>query len=1087
MLSASGVVAFVSVRRLQPGVIDFVTLAVRLCGRNHASQSQSASASPPYPSHAVVPGGTYKYSGTPNVWSQIGSDPAEALFPAAGTVFIRSASNTLRYLGTPGQWANLGTGIGKITGTTTAAYAVIGGNIVRLDPGNVRTTVRNAGDARDIAAGGAHLFTLTTVGSVLRLEDSGAWMDVSCAGPLSTAGCANGCEPGPSPSGTVPSYSDVQKHTQDNPANAQYNVLTYHNDNARTGAATHENILTPSAVVNGDFGYLGSVTVKGKIYGQPLYMEQGAVNCTGAGRPTNANIAFVATLENIVYAIDVNQRTVCWQTPALGCPQRARAPGCWTAAEDDPGDSSCNVNFDMGDQGGVRLGIVATPVIDRTRDLIYVVARVRDGSDVRGRFFLNVIDTRTGQLVSKAEAVADTLNGHDDCGGHAFRPSVVTNRTALLLVNDKVFLAFAANKGETDKADYHGHVIGFDVSNPAHPQRVLRSFCATPNGAGGGIWMAGGGPASDGTSVYLTTGNGAQRWVNGKMDKESIPNAPPAQNYPDSFVKLAMNLTATGYTDTRTVPQMYPLGIPFYAPRLPDGKSIFWGREGSDADFGSGGVLLLGNRLISGGKDGRVYVIDKATMTNVQDFQAFVHNYDELGTYRFASETDWNNGPHIHGGLVAWDPRPNVLAAGNMYVYGWSEKDHLKRFRFNALTNLFVSGDAVNATPVFPSAHGDLASSAPDAMPGGMLSISSNGAQNGIVWAVIQEPYKFCTRTGAAIQVDRPEFTGTEVPGCDVQGGYVPGRLFAFDATADSSNRLRLLWGDTNRFAPNNFISAYAKHTPPTVAHGKILVATANSELRFYGLGSTQRQRRPIPVNGITLAGAPGFITIPLAASNGNGSFTVTNAPTPNFPIWAIDSRVRKLVGDFNGDGRADLALIGGWTNGSTPWHTIPLAFSNGEVGGTFRVTNEDVGAFGGWATAAAAKLVGDFNGDGRTDIVLLEGSPDEWWWTIPLAFSNGNGTFRITNYGSPPNHIRCARPPISQGDHDDCFEKWAKSALAAKLVGDFDGDGRSDIALTGALERRWLVPYPEYPFAYLRGLQLPSLGFPAGRGEARW
>lgn len=190
----------------------------------------------------------YIYNGTPNSWSQIGSDVATDLYPAANTIFIRSGSSVLRYLNAPSRWINLGTGLGKIAGTTTAAYAIASGNIVRLDPGNVRTTVRNAGDARDISAGGAHLFVLTTAGTILRLEDSGTWTDISCSGPSSI-------EAGPTPSWSAPSYADAAWQIQNQPANLKYNVLTRHNDNARTGAATHEDILTPLSLTTLDFGH----------------------------------------------------------------------------------------------------------------------------------------------------------------------------------------------------------------------------------------------------------------------------------------------------------------------------------------------------------------------------------------------------------------------------------------------------------------------------------------------------------------------------------------------------------------------------------------------------------------------------------------------------------------------------------------------------------------------------------------------------------------------------------------------------------------------------------------------------------------
>ena len=51
------------------------------------------------------------------------------------------------------------------------------------------------------------------------------------------------------------------------------------------------------------------------------------------------------------------------------------------------------------------------------------------------------------QMRRAAEPGADTLNGRDDCNGQAFHPSLSTQRAGLLLVNDKLFVGFAANDG----------------------------------------------------------------------------------------------------------------------------------------------------------------------------------------------------------------------------------------------------------------------------------------------------------------------------------------------------------------------------------------------------------------------------------------------------------------------------------------------------------------------------------------------------------------------------------------------------------------------------------------------------------------
>jgi hypothetical protein len=120
-------------------------------------------------------------------------------------------------------------------------------------------------------------------------------------------------------------------------------------------------------------------------------------------------------------------------------------------------------------------------------------------------------------------------------------------------------------------------------------------------------------------------------------------------------------------------------------------------------------------------------------------------------------------------------------------------------------------------------------------------------------------------------------------------------------------------------------------------------------------------------------------------------------------------------VGDFNGDGRDDIALIG-----NSAWHTIPVAFSDGS--GAFFITNNDVGSFAAWAALPGVKrLVGDFNGDGRADIALVNVPTNMTAGTIPIAFSNGDGTFRVTAMEFP----------------DGGFRIWAGTANVQALVGE--------------------------------------------------
>jgi hypothetical protein len=183
----------------------------------------------------------------------------------------------------------------------------------------------------------------------------------------------------------------------------------------------------------------------------------------------------------------------------------------------------------------------------------------------------------------------------------------------------------------------------------------------------------------------------------------------------------------------------------------------------------------------------------------------------------------------------------------------------------------------------------------------------------------------------------------------------------------------------------------------------------------------------------IALTGVSGWGSVPVAQSMSDGTFMVANAPLDTFPALAAGgSSVKALQGDFDGDGTADIALTGG-----LGWNSIPLALGNGLGRASYHFLNVAGGAGPSFPSLAASSNVqavaGDFNGDGRTDIALASGSG---WTKVPLAMSNGDGTFTF----------------VSVTNGAGSFPTWAQSGNAKLIAGDFDGDGRDDLALTGAL-----------------------------------
>ena len=151
-------------------------------------------------------------------------------------------------------------------------------------------------------------------------------------------------------------------------------VLTWHNDLARTGQNLAEVVLTPANVNVTNFGKLFVIPVDGQVYAQPLVVS--ALNIAGLGV---RDVMYAATEHDTVYACDANTGAILWQKSMLLPGELPSDPlGC--------GDLT------------PELGITATPVIDRasgSSGAIYVVAMSKDAG---GNYFqrLHALDLASG-------------------------------------------------------------------------------------------------------------------------------------------------------------------------------------------------------------------------------------------------------------------------------------------------------------------------------------------------------------------------------------------------------------------------------------------------------------------------------------------------------------------------------------------------------------------------------------------------------------------------------------------------------------------------------------------------------------------
>jgi outer membrane protein assembly factor BamB len=508
-------------------------------------------------------------------------------------------------------------------------------------------------------------------------------------------------------------------------------VLTQHNDSARTGANLQETILTPATVNETNFGKLFSRHVNGQIYAQPLVVS--GVEIPGKGV---RNVVYVATMENNVYAFDADdaqEERYIWKAN-LGMPV--------TYLDIPEPLVAVFTGFNI----KPFIGITSTPVIDPRTRRMWVVAKTLEKPDIR-HYHLITLDIATGDIIRTSEEIHAAENKAE------LKAETALQRPGLLLANGLIYAAFGSHQ---DAGDYSGWVIAFDSDTLAQKH----AFCTTPGEKSGmaGIWQSGSGPAADAKgNIYCMTGNG-------KFE--------PNQEYGTSFVKLSPDLKATDWF------------TPWNFQKLSD----------QDVDLGSSGPMLPpdSEQLVGGGKQGFLYLLDCNRMGNLQQRHRTVPALQEFKVSDHWTLTwiSWlfpvYGYHHIHGSPVYW--KSSQLGP---LVYVWPEQTRLKAFHYDPVT-LFQKK---------PVAKGP---KAPKGMPGGFLSISANGDRDGILW------------TTSPLSKDALIET-------------VPGVMRAFDALT-----LKQLWSTDENASEDHF--DFAKNCPPTIANGKVYLATFSGALNVYGL-----------------------------------------------------------------------------------------------------------------------------------------------------------------------------------------------------------------------------------------------------------
>jgi hypothetical protein len=439
--------------------------------------------------------------------------------------------------------------------------------------------------------------------------------------------------------------------------------------------------------------------------------------------------------------------------------------------------------------------------------------------------------------------------------GHPFDPEMQINRPGLALAGGLVIIMWGSFLDVGDR----GWVTAFDGQTLG----LRGAFCTTcfaGQAIGGMIWQSGRPPAVEADRyVYFLTGNGWLRKDKKKYETACTPSenpAKPAGYYAESLVRLDLR-DVEGWKDNR--------GIASWTPH--DWCEL----DRNDADLGGSGPMLITGApipsvAIAGGKAGVLYAIDVSridapdlvewrsivkspggpivygAINECVDFESLPgsssyppfnpilpgnlidvpanhpapwavsvgptvggeHSDHAPGTFRplcapLNATLMWgkkNDGTqhHIMAGAV-FLPTPNEGATGRLYV----APENLPVLAFDVQSGRLKHGPFVSRFDLKEFPFATLTTSA---HPGAMLAISANGShvESGIVWA---SHYREGKGGGATTEIR-------------------DGVLEAFSA-AD----LRLLWSSDAASADHS--GYFQKFTPPTIANGKVYLATSPS------------------------------------------------------------------------------------------------------------------------------------------------------------------------------------------------------------------------------------------------------------------
>ena len=338
-------------------------------------------------------------------------------------------------------------------------------------------------------------------------------------------------------------HTDAPGSTADaNDGSTGASVFQHHKEASRAGVYV-DPAFTKAAIagIHADPGF--SAPIMGPVYTQPLFLD---------GALGGKDVLIVATEQNVVYALDATTGQAIWQTPALAPPVRLSDLPCGNV---DP------------------LGITGTPYVELSTRTIYLDAMTTpDGGSTKKHmiYALSLDDgsVRSGWPVDVGAKVP------------GFSSDVQNERGAVIVLDGVLYVPYGGHYG--DCGNYHGWLVGVNVTDPSQ----VKAWSTAAQG--GGAWSAGG-VSSDGTSLYVTTGNtfNTSTWGGG-----------------DAVIRVAQGPAFSGQP------------ADYFAPA--NWKTL----DDQDLDMGTHAIVdapqVTPSALVAGfGKDGYVYLLDRGNLGGV--------------------------------------------------------------------------------------------------------------------------------------------------------------------------------------------------------------------------------------------------------------------------------------------------------------------------------------------------------------------------------------------------------------------------------------------------------------------------------------